>query len=615
MMNWAQQRRLSVLLLNVGPLTSLAITPMWNYDPINPIKVLIISVFGFAALGVVLPNFKYIVKNNPKLMFVLTFFLLALTAPLVLADGPLSQQIWGVFGRGTGFLAYFSLACILLCTAILGQKTFYQNLINALIFTSYIMTFYCLIQIAGLDPFSWSAFDTFGTLGNVNFLSAFLGMSSIALSIKSFDSNYKPSSRIAYISLAILQLSIIWETDSIQGLMLYGFGISLFLGFLVAKKGKIWIVSYLSMMGGLFTAVVMALFNRGPLASLIYQETIAFRADYMQAGLKMMLKNPFYGVGIDSYGDWYRAERGAISAFRTAFNRTANSAHNIFIDLGASGGFPLLIAYLLIQLLAARSVLRRLSRRTELDFTFITIATVWFGYQVQATVSINQIGVGIWGWLFAGALIGYESVMVNLKSPDLMKRKSNRDPSTLPASSALSAISLSLLGFAFAFVPLKMDYDFRQNSNKGDLLAMMNTSKSISASAFFIAKTAESAAQNGYSSQSREMTDLLITKFPRDYYGWQLRSLASDISAVDRSLSYRRMGDLDPYSTICLRSSAVEEMRNVLLALPREKQAELMSYWRLAGISAESWKRADFSIHRVPEFVLLPKIKSFCGIA
>jgi len=68
----------------------------------------------------------------------------------------------------------------------------------------------------------------------------------------------------------------------------------------------------------------------------------------MHAGIAMLLNNPLTGVGIDSYDDWYRAERGIISALRTSLTRTANSAHNISIDIAAGGGFPLLISHLLI---------------------------------------------------------------------------------------------------------------------------------------------------------------------------------------------------------------------------------------------------------------------------
>ena len=35
---------------------SLLVTPLWSLDPINPIKMLAVTAFGFLALGVLLVN-------------------------------------------------------------------------------------------------------------------------------------------------------------------------------------------------------------------------------------------------------------------------------------------------------------------------------------------------------------------------------------------------------------------------------------------------------------------------------------------------------------------------------------------------------------------------------
>jgi hypothetical protein len=34
--------------------------------------------------------------------------------------------------------------------------------------------------------------------------------------------------------------------------------------------------------------------------------------------------------------------------------------------------------------------------------------TAWTCYQVQSLISINQVGLALWGWILTGALIAYE---------------------------------------------------------------------------------------------------------------------------------------------------------------------------------------------------------------
>jgi hypothetical protein len=52
------------------------------------------------------------------------------------------------------------------------------------------------------------------------------------------------------------------------------------------------------------------------------------------------------GVGIDRYGDYYRIFRDADATFRLGPSSVANYAHNVFLQLLATGGLFLVIAYL-----------------------------------------------------------------------------------------------------------------------------------------------------------------------------------------------------------------------------------------------------------------------------
>ena len=74
----------------------------------------------------------------------------------------------------------------------------------------------------------------------------------------------------------------------------------------------------------------------------------------------------------------------------------------------AYGGFPLLISYLGILGAGVWAIVRVTLRQRTYDGTFVALATTWLAYQLQSFISINQIGLAIWGWVLVGALVAYE---------------------------------------------------------------------------------------------------------------------------------------------------------------------------------------------------------------
>ena len=93
--------------------------------------------------------------------------------------------------------------------------------------------------------------------------------------------------------------------------------------------------------------VFLGLINAGPLAGYLYKPSLEARGFYWRAGIRMLIEHPFFGVGMDGFGDWYRRAR---TLEDTLFNPglASNTAHNVFIDIASNGGFPLIALYLAI---------------------------------------------------------------------------------------------------------------------------------------------------------------------------------------------------------------------------------------------------------------------------
>jgi hypothetical protein len=151
----------------------------------------------------------------------------------------------------------------------------------------------------------------------------------------------------------------------------------------------------------------LGLINTGPLASFLFKSSLEARGCYWRAGIKMLTDHPFFGVGMDGFGNWYARSRPSDYASKNFFS-WSSSAHNVFLDIGSSGGFILLAIYLAIFVLVIISIIRIVKRSTGFDVYFAALVGAWVAYQAQAFISINQIGLAIWAWVLSGLIIGYE---------------------------------------------------------------------------------------------------------------------------------------------------------------------------------------------------------------
>lgn len=603
--------RISRLLIIAGPATTLAISPIVSFDPINPVKTLLVSAISFSILALLIRLGKETVQRvGISILVSVLAFLATLLIAMFASQTPLSEQFWGTFGRNNGLLSYFSLLILFLATVFTQSLETYRLILRSLQVTSIPMTVYCLIQIANLDPFSWSAFQAFGTLGNINFLSAFLGLSCLA-SMHFLFTDKSNSIRVGTIILIIADLGIIWQTGSIQGLMIFSAGIAIWALILTLRKSKFLIAGCSLGLSILLFLVIQAFLNSGPLAKLIYQPSITYRGDYMAAGWNMALGHPLTGVGLDSYGDWYRAERGVLGAFRTGYGRTSNVAHNVYLDMAASGGFPLLITFLILNALVFLVTLRALKATKFQDNLLIIFSVIWVAFQIQSSVSIAQIGVTIWGWLLSGALIGYSRLILKGDSGKVALSRGFARPKKVtldPASSILSFLGFCL-GFTLAFLPFKLDIDYRSYSVRGDLNGMVSVTRNPTASVFFYTNTQFLALKNNYDDIARELNSRLRLKFPRDISGWLNVFAIPSSTPAELELAKQMVRELDPYF-YCLEPNSESLISRDIFALPQGMQRELAAAW---GVDRSTYEREDFALNELDPVFLSQKFVSFCA--
>jgi O-antigen ligase len=438
--------------------TTLLVTPLWAVDPINPIKMLAVVATGFVCVGLILSSRTSVSWSKYKVAFgLIAAFVFWQVVVLFASGGQIIQQLFGVNGRNTGFITYLAFSFIFIGSAIAAGADFLKRIIPAVYLVGAASLAYGVIQAIGGDPFKWVNLysPVFGFLGNPNFQSSLLGMLGAMVFAQLFVKGLKLQFKGLIELYLLVTLYVIKETASQQGFLVLVLGIGVVVGLYVIQMSKKLGMAYglLSVLG--FFAVLFGTLNKGPLASLLYKESVTYRGDYWSAGWTMTVDHPIFGVGIDSYGDWYRRGRTLAATVRRGPDVTANAAHNVYLDISSNGGFPLLGIYLALMVVVVISAIKVLRRSTGFDPAFAGLVAGWVAFQAQSIISINQIGLAMWGWVFSGLIIGYEINTRNaVVTPTVVKKgRVASKPAQASASSVVAVFVAFLLGVLVAMPP------------------------------------------------------------------------------------------------------------------------------------------------------------------
>jgi O-antigen ligase len=320
------------------------------------------------------------------------------------------KTLIGAQGRNNGVLTYSFLAVI----AYLASQRFTSGelpkLLWALTALGLAETFYNVLQLAKLDPIKWNNPYGFilGTLGNSDFAAALLAICSVAtMWLIALNQKNKPVA-LGLAALVLIELIVMVQSDVRQSLVLFLFGLSVIVYFELSKRSKQFSIVWIGLvcLGG-FSAVLGAL-QLGPLTRFVFKESIAYRGDYWRAAWRMFTDNPILGVGLGNYGDYFNRYRDGIQVARRGPAVGSDVAHSMPLDFLAMGGLILGLSYLFLISLSVYCVVRKLRQRNgEEKKVGLVVFSLLGSYLLQSFISIDQIGLAVWGWIFIGVALSF----------------------------------------------------------------------------------------------------------------------------------------------------------------------------------------------------------------
>ena len=554
MLNLAQEKKLTQLLA-IGLFSiSVFVSTEGLTDPVNVPKLLILGIFSCSSLGLFLSaRVKF---SFPAVLVPLGLFLLFSLISIVRSSSPLTQNLYGAYGRNNGFITYCFLSLLLLVASQLVRRTSHLSILKTLLFVGYVNLAYCLWVILFGDFIPWNNpyGNILGTFGNPNFIGAFLGIFfgvQLALGLGSDASkNYK----IGLCFLLPLTLFEIVDSHAIQGRVLAALSVAIiFFYYLKSRFARSMLFGYstvVTLVGGLALA---GAFQRGPLTEIIYKTSVSLRGQYWLAAWNTGEANPVSGVGMDAFGDWYRRARDIRAIELPGINTVVNTAHNVPLDMFAFGGWPLFISYLVLMAFALRSAIRITKMMKGYDAVGVGLITAWVCYQTQSIISINQIGLAIWGWALSGSLIGYEHYLnrddnIEVKPDSKVSKKATKSQS-VDAKATLYVAAFGLLGFILALPPLAADVSLRNAQVSRDAAKLESTMTAT----YFNPLNSQKFVLNIQAFEGSGLFELShryalegVKWNPESYELWRILYLIKNSTQEERDTAVSNMKKLDP---------------------------------------------------------------------
>ena len=542
-----------LVLVALVPLTFVVVTPWNNLDGTNSGKFLVLVALGTIAFALSLFWLvKKIISRELDVFNTLTLISIFLVlVSLAFNRYALDERLFGLYGRSLGAITFLTLFLLMVASSLFAPDRWkWMNL--GLLSSLLLIGTYFAIQLAGLDVASWE--DAYGgipssTLGNPNFVSSSLAiLSSPLIAGLLYKTRLPLPFRLGLFPIIAIICFLIWESQSLQGLLIIAL---IFLGFSLIRFNEM----LSNRLGKLVQALMISLMVAIPMVTFLIAlgfapqrggATLIARTEYWRAAWNLILENPIFGKGFDSFGDWYWVYRDQLAVDRSSGLFT-DSTHNLLLELGVFGGIPLLIAYLILQGMALRSALRVILQNGNLQIKTLVLA--WIGFNLQSAISPSSLALTALGFSLTGIVYGAGRDLTLKETGNKTRRATNTRTVRmgLAGRMVISTFALAIAGAGtyLGATPIVKDARFRDAIEQGDGQQMIDVSRQWPFNYQLSRQTAITLKANNYDNLAIDMVRDLVEKNPYNIQGWRMLFDYST-ATTERSMALSKMRELDP---------------------------------------------------------------------
>lgn len=510
-----------------------------NHDALIIPKLALFFILAMMFMPILFKNLKTDLKNVylGTLYVIIGLIIFHLIIVMLNSPAPFEQEFFGRTGRGLGFVTLISFLVLILANAKFARVEEGKFLIKILAISGFLSSSYALVQHFGLDTFNWATRTNgiIGTLGNPNFQSSFTAMSFAAAIVYCKQSFNNP---IPTILTFIVFIPTLFFTQATQGYIILGTSTVIFLLNILFYKNKKYfsILFFIVLVFGVM--VILGMLNKGPLSYFLYKISVISRGDFWRSAVATANSHPYFGVGLDSFGDYFLIYRDKPKVEMT------DNAHNYFLEYMATGGYPLAILYFALIILVLISFVKLQNKINEFNPVLTAIFCAWLGFQMQSIISPGTISLIAWNSVISGFIIGAnyqfsKKLDSNLDLNVLMKKQKLKFTSTF----------LSLIGFILIFPLFNSDRELMIGVKNKDANLVINALTSYPESSVKYNIFIQELLRSGLLDQSLQLSRRAAEFNPNAVSAWALIFVNPKAQKEERLNAKSEILRLDPLNT------------------------------------------------------------------
>jgi hypothetical protein len=201
-----------------------------------------------------------------------------------------------------------------------------------------------------------------------------------------------------------------------------------------------------------------------------------------------------------------------------------------------------------LMTLVVISAVKVIKRSTGFNPLFGGVFGGWVAFQAQSIISINQIGLAIWGWVISGLIIGYEINTRNVVVAEPLKKKGRIAGVTAQtsASSFLAMFVAFILGALVGAPPYLASAKFKSAIETGNSQIIQDVAYIWPADSTRFAQIASVLNENKLNTQALQVAVDATEKFPDSYIVWRTLSIMNSATPDQKAQALAQMKRLDP---------------------------------------------------------------------
>jgi hypothetical protein len=202
------------------------------------------------------------------------------------------------------------------------------------------------------------------------------------------------------------------------------------------------------------------------------------------------------------------------------------------------------------MVLVVVSAVKVIKRSQSFNASFVGLVAGWVAFQAQSIISINQIGLALWGWVLSGLIIGYE---INTRDSELITEKKAEKKLAKPVQSSAGSVLGMFIGLIIGVVvgmpPYLASVKYKSALETSNPNVIQEAAYIWPLDATRMIQVSITLNDNKLFSQGLDIAIDATEAFPEKYEVWEtlyLMNSATEAQKTDALVQMKRLDPLNP---------------------------------------------------------------------